>query len=280
MNLPRLRSLSHLILADTVAVLSLVGCGHAPGRPGPGPEVARPGEVQNFNTLYSQNCAGCHGARGKGGPAVSLASPVYLALVDDATLRRVTANGIPQTLMPAFARSAGGTLTDQQVEILVHEMRARWGKPGELEGENPPPYAATSPGDAKRGENVYKTYCASCHGPGGRGQGKLGSIVDGSYLALVSDQALRTTVLVGFPDQGAPDWRNDVHGRPMSAQEVSDVVAWLRSLRPQFPGQPYTSEAVKQPVILSAAKDPRSSFGAKHSGKLPGSFAALRMTVR
>jgi len=235
------RSLIRFALANTVAVLSLVGCGHAPGQPSPGPEVVRPGEVQNFNTLYSQNCAGCHGAHGKGGPAVALANPVYLAFVDDETVRRVTANGIPQTLMPAFARSAGGTLTAEQVEILVQQMRARWGKPDELAGENPPPYAATSPGDAANGEHVYKTFCASCHGPGGKGQGKLGSIVDGSYLALVSDQGLRTTVLVGFPDRGAPDWRNNVHGRPMSAQEVSDVVAWLRAQRPQFPGQPYAS---------------------------------------
>jgi len=243
MNLPHSRSLAQLALANTVVVLSMVCCGHAPGRPGPGPEVLRPGEVQDFNTLYSQNCAGCHGAHGKGGPAVSLENPVYLALVDDATLRRVTANGIPQTLMPAFERSAGGTLTVQQIDILVQQMRTLWGKPDELAGQNPPPYAVASPGNAVNGESAYKTYCASCHGPGGKGQGKLGSIVDGSYLALVSDQALRTTVLVGFPDQGAPDWRNNVQGRPMSAQEVSDVVAWLHAQRPQFPGQPYVSQA-------------------------------------
>lgn len=241
MSLPYSRSLIGFALANFVAVLTQVGCSHSPGRPGPGPEVVRPGEVHDFSTLYNQNCAGCHGAHGKGGPAASLADPVYLALVDDATLRRVTANGVPRTLMPAFARSAGGTLTDQQIEILVQQMRACWGKPGELVGENPPPYAATSPGDPAHGEDVYKTFCASCHGPGGKGQGKLGSIVNGSYLALVSDQGLRTAVLVGFPDQRAPDWRNDVHGRPMSAQEVSDVVAWLAAQRPQFPGQPYPS---------------------------------------
>ena len=270
MKLPHLRSLSRLALANSVAVLSLAGCGHAPGRPGPGPEVVRPGEVEDFNTLYSQNCAGCHGAHGKGGPAVSLANPVYLALVDDATLRRVTANGIPQTLMPAFARSAGGTLTDQQVEILVQQMRARWGRPDELAGQNPPPYAVTSPGDAEHGENVYKTFCASCHGPGGKGQGKLGSIVDGSYLALVSDQGLRTTVLVGFPDESAPDWRNNVHGRPMSAQDVTDVVAWLRAQRLQFPGQPYISQAGS--AGASALRSPSATGPVSRAG-VPAALA-------
>ena len=96
-----------------------------------------------------------------------------------------------------------------------------------------------APGDPQRGADVYRTYCSSCHGADGRGGSKASSIVDGSYLALVSDQQLRTIVIAGRPELGAPDWRGDVAGRPMSAQEVSDVVAWLSSQRPKFPGQPY-----------------------------------------
>jgi len=74
----------------------------------------------------------------------------------------------------------------------------------------------------------------------GRGGNKASSIVDTAYLALVSDQELRTIVIAGRPELGAPDWRGDVEGRPMSAEEISDVVAWLSSHRAQFPGQPYT----------------------------------------
>lgn len=142
--------------------------------------------------------------------------------------------------MPAFARSSGGTLTDPQIDVLVQQMRTRWAKPDALGGTSPPPYL-TSPGDAGRGAGVYQTYCASCHGPGGQGGGKAHSIVDGPYLALVSDQALRTTVIVGVPDRGAPDWRSNVPGRPMSAQEVSDVVAWLVAQRPKSPSLPVPS---------------------------------------
>jgi mono/diheme cytochrome c family protein len=230
-----------LAFAAALAVLALPGCSRFSGRPGPDPEIERPSQVLDFDTLYKQNCSGCHGAGGKGGAAVSLADPVYLALVDDTTLRRVTANGVPRTAMPAFAHSAGGTLTDQQIDVLVREIRARWAKPDALGGARPPSYTASAPGDAARGAEVYEMFCASCHGPGGKGRGKLGSIVDGSYLALVSDQGLRTTVLVGVPDLGAPDWRRNLPGRPMTDQEVSDVLAWLVSQRPQFPGQPYAS---------------------------------------
>jgi len=46
-------------------------------------------------------------------------------------------------------------------------------------------------------------------------------------------------VSAGRPDRGQPDWRGYIAGRPMSSQEVSDVVAWLASKRPRYPGQPY-----------------------------------------
>jgi cytochrome c oxidase cbb3-type subunit III len=230
-----------LALAEILAVLALLDCSRLPGRPGPGPEVVRPDEVLDFNTLYKQNCSACHGAEGKGGAAVSLADPVYLAVVGDATLRQVMTNGVAGTPMRGFARSAGGTLTDRQINVLVRESRTRWAKPDALGGASPPPYLASVPGDTGRGSGVYRTFCASCHGPEGRGGGKAGSIVDGSYLALVSDQGLRTTVIVGVPNVGAPDWRGNVPGRPMTDQEISDVVAWVVAQRPQFPGQPYPS---------------------------------------
>ncbi len=219
------------------AALVLASC-DLPGRPGPEPEVLRPEQVLDFRTLYSRNCAGCHGAEGRGGAAVSLADPVYLAYVDDATVRRVTANGVAQTLMPAFARSAGGMLTDQQIEVLVKGIRG-WAKPEELGGGKPPAYTAAGPGDVKRGEAAYETFCARCHGPDGKGGSGGHSIVDGSFLALISDQGLRTAVVTGVPGLEAPDWRNDVPGRPMTEEEVTDVVAWLASQRPVFPGQPY-----------------------------------------
>jgi hypothetical protein len=46
-------------------------------------------------------------------------------------------------------------------------------------------------------------------------------------------------VIVGRPDLGAPDWRDDVPGKPMRFQEITDVVEWLAAQRRQFPGQPY-----------------------------------------
>jgi cytochrome c oxidase cbb3-type subunit III len=204
-------------------------------------QVIPPNKIVDFSFLYAKNCSGCHGPNGTGGAAIALGDPVYLAIADDATIRRVTADGVAGTSMPAFAQRSGGMLSDDQIDVIIHGMRTRWAKPDALRDVSAPPYAAQGPGDPKRGAEVYNTYCSSCHGAAGRGGKRASSIVDGSYLALVSDQGLRTTVIAGRREWGAPDWRNDLPGKPMSPEDVSDVVAWLTTQRAPFPGQPYSS---------------------------------------
>jgi cytochrome c oxidase cbb3-type subunit III len=220
-----------------------VACSNSPGRPALDSVVVPPYEIVNFGVLYRQNCAGCHGVDGKGGPTIALANPVFLAIANDTVIRRIASNGVPGTPMPAFAQSAGGMLTEKQIDGLVSGIRS-WAKPAAIGDQTPPPYTAPAPGDPQRGAEAYRTYCSSCHGENGRGGSKASSIVNGSFLALVSDQQLRTIVIAGRPELGAPDWRGDVVGRSMSAQEVSDVVAWLSGQRPKFPGQPYPTASM------------------------------------
>jgi mono/diheme cytochrome c family protein len=223
-----------------IATIVCAACSRSPGRPGAHSQVIPPSQILDFTTLYARNCAACHGPAGNGGAAIPLGNSIFLAIADDATIRRTTAEGVPGTPMPAFAQSAGGMLTDQQIDAIVGGIRS-WAKPGTLSGDILPPHTAPAPGDASRGAQAYATYCAACHGPGGRGGDKASSIVNGSYLALVSDQDLRTTVIVGRPELGAPDWRNNVPGKPMSPDDISNVVAWLAAQRPRFPGEPYPS---------------------------------------
>jgi mono/diheme cytochrome c family protein len=208
-------------------------------------------------TLYKQNCAGCHGADGKNGAAISLANPVYLELIGESRLRDTIAKGVVGKLMPAFSKSAGGDLTDAQLTILAHGIVERWGKPGLLANETAPPYEATLQGNVDRGFAAYGVYCARCHGATGEGgpadgkmtagkssahrEGWLGSIVDPSYLALISDQNLRSIAIAGRPDEAKPDWRND-GPQPMTDQEVTDILAWIASKRVAHPGQPYPGQ--------------------------------------
>jgi len=174
--------------------------------------------VTDFATLYKQNCAGCHGENGINGVAISLANPIYLKVAGEAKVRQVITNGVAGKLMPPFGTSAGGALTDQQINSLVEGMSKQWTRsdvPATL-----PPYSAASKGDSTQGQQAFTKFCARCHKTDG-----AGSIVDTSYLALVSDQSLRSTIIAGRPDEGMPD------GRTMTDQEVTDIVAWLAAQR-------------------------------------------------
>jgi len=217
-----------------------------PGKPTKAERPVLPSEVMGFEALYSHNCAGCHGGDGKLGASLPLNVPVYLTWAGKENLIRITSEGIAGTTMPAFVDSAGGTLTEQQIESLITQMLSRWGEPGATKNAQLPSYRGPgSTSNPEQGAKAYQTFCERCHGKDGKGGPKGGSIVDGAYLALVSDQALRTLVVVGRQDLGMPDWRGYVKGRPMTPQEIDDVVGWMASQRKRFPGQPYAKRQVK-----------------------------------
>jgi len=226
----------HVIVAMLLGV-SLAGCDILPGRARAREqrETVSP-QVATFHALYGQQCAGCHGRDGRLGAARPLNDAVYLALVPAARLRQVIAEGVPGTAQPAFAIGAGGTLTDEQIDALVQGLLAAWARPDATEGVSLPPHTAKL-GNPQRGSGVYAAACASCHGADGGGGPKARSIVDPSYLALVSDQHLRTTVIAGRADVGMPDWRGQIAGRALAPQEISDVVAWLVTKRKPVPGR-------------------------------------------
>ncbi|MGA7523600.1 MAG: c-type cytochrome [Acidobacteriaceae bacterium] len=230
-----------LLAATALPMVLALGCSQMPGYPKNGPPIP-PDQVVDFHTLYNSNCQACHGANGESGPAIDLANPEYQALVDDATLRKVISTGMPGTEMPAWAQSAGGMLTDRQIDAIVAGMRREWAKPNAFGSATPPPYAQPGGGSAQHGEQVYRALCASCHQKPGRQQ-----LTSPVYLSLVSDQALRSIIVAGRPDIHQPDWRLMVHpeepgqlvaldmpaasAKPLSSQDVTDIVAYLHSLR-------------------------------------------------
>ena len=91
-----------------------------------------PNKISDFNVLYGENCAGCHGPDGRGGAAVALGDPS----VSSNRRRHDPAPRGDQwnsgTSMPAFAQSAGGMLTEKQIDLIVHGIRERWSQPNVL----------------------------------------------------------------------------------------------------------------------------------------------------
>jgi mono/diheme cytochrome c family protein len=202
-----------------IPLLLLGGCGSRIE------QYTLPDQVKDFATLYGNNCAGCHGTGGRLGAAPALNDPAFLAVLGKQDLIDIVSKGVPGTPMPAFAKSAGGDLTNQQIEILADQIETRWSRPQDFASAALPPYRA-GPGDGKHGEAAFRQHCASCHGEDGKGTPKAGSLVDPDYLALVSDQSLRTAMIVGSIDQRRA-WRRCSSEHPITALEISDVVAWL-----------------------------------------------------
>ena len=271
MNSP-MQNPAKLWLLTCAISLTIAGCHSAPGKPGPDPETPRPEQVLDFAMLYKQNCSACHGENGKNGAAIALNNPVYLAAAGSANIQRITADGVPGTAMPPFAKSSGGTLTDQQIHALTNGMIQAWSNPAALKGCTLPAYASTTPGNPTHGELAFSDYCAQCHGANGTGgvssssqparssapsalkaaSVHTGSLVDPSYLALTSDQGLRSIILAGQYDENPHDWReyvcpptgltfydHQLSNVPDFDQEITDIVAWLASHRTTTPGQVY-----------------------------------------
>ena len=228
-----------LLLAACAATLIPTGCGSAPGKPAPGAVARRPDQILDFPTLYAENCAGCHGAHGTNGAAISLQNPTYLRYAGIANIQRITAEGFHGTLMPAFAKSHGGMLTDQQIQILTAGMMTAWSK---ADNQPLPAYTATSTGDVAAGQKAFTASCARCHGAEGAGVttrgGQTGSLTDPAYLALISNAGLRSLIVAGQPEQGMPDWRSDGPG-PLTEPDITNLVAWLAQHRSATPGQIY-----------------------------------------
>jgi len=219
-----IRNAKLLLFGAVTCICVMTGCAKPKAEPVLGEDV------MDFNKLFAQNCAGCHGENGRGAAMHQLNDPVYLAIVPRKVLHDTIANGRPGTLMPAFSREKAGPLTPRQIDALVDGIERNWAKTPPVDKASLPPYAARHPGDPARGLAVFNKACALCHGE----HGPAGSIRDPSFLSLISDQDLRTIVIIGRQNLGMPDWRSPLHmlGRPMTDQEITDVVAYLSSLRP------------------------------------------------
>jgi mono/diheme cytochrome c family protein len=245
-------------VAITIALLA--GC-DPPGKPNPDDRPVPPKDVLNFAELFKRNCAGCHGADGDFGPAPPLRDSLFRAGVPERELEQVISAGRPGTPMPAFALANGGTLTPQQIQVLVRtikgvpaatsnqvagsehsadqtrdgaEVPPQWGAPAPMPKAAPSYLRSESKSNRTSVEfeqvrkTVFARACAGCHGEDGRGENGAGAINDPSFLALISDQALRRLIITGRPDLGMPDYAKedgrDPDFRPLTSQDVDDLV--------------------------------------------------------
>jgi mono/diheme cytochrome c family protein len=105
--------------------------------------------------------------------------------------------------------------------------------------------SATLAQDKEEGKKFYVTYCSSCHGDGGKGDGpaaaslpvKPANHTDGNVMNKMSDKALMDIISKGGQAAGKsafmPAW-----GGSLRDKQIADIVAYLRSIAnpPYKPG--------------------------------------------
>jgi cytochrome c oxidase cbb3-type subunit III len=206
-------------------------------------QAAPPGEQ-----LYMQNCAACHGSQGKGGVGVPLALEDFLSGVTDRYLFETIRRGRPGRVMPSFER-----LSDAEARAIVSYIR----------GFGPPaPELSPAPveGDPRRGETLFATHCAGCHGA--RGEGSPGTGVTFSrprdlpilapalnnpgFLAAASDAMIKHTLMTGREGTPMPSFPE----LGLEEQDIDDIVSYVRSFEAGPPPESSVQLHANSPVMV------------------------------
>ena len=86
-------------------------------------------------SLFSNNCAQCHGDKGEGGgSAPTLNSKEFLSSTSDAQIEALVSGGVSGTDMSAWGLDYGGTLTAEQVRQIVTYARSLESKAPSIPG--------------------------------------------------------------------------------------------------------------------------------------------------
>lgn len=171
-------------------------------------------------TLYAQNCAGCHGAKGDGlGPAALGLTPkptnLRLHRYSAAGLAQPLWNGVAGTSMPAWRDLPAADLASLIVYVqTLHEGSDEHSRP-------PAPLLA-------RGAAVYAGHCIACHGVEGDGKGSAARAYlprPANFTTVQPDTARIVQVLnEGVPGTGMPTWPD------LAPSDKEAVTVFVRTL--------------------------------------------------
>ena len=167
---------------------------------------------------FGDNCAPCHGRGAQGAvgyPNLRDDSWLWgdgsLAAIHQTILHGIRADD-PEThsnQMPAFR----GVLSEAQITDAAEYVLSLSGKGDELDA-------------AKRGEAIFATNCVACHGPGGKGDPKLGApdLADALWLYAGDKPVVMETIRNG---RGGvmPAW-----ARRLDKEQIKELAIYVHSL--------------------------------------------------
>lgn len=186
--------------------------------------VAPPITEPNGAALFTSVCAPCHGLYGEGGIGPTLATIDFSQRFPIEDMHADTIQSADDLSQHVWERMS--VLTGAQLDAVLNYTYT-------LSPSGGPVVLAPSAdqGDSTNGAVLFTDWCANCHGPDGTTA--VGSdaliIVAPSYLSQATDEHLVEVISSGFPEpDDMPTFRE-----LLSSQEISDLLAWLRSFEPQ-----------------------------------------------
>jgi mono/diheme cytochrome c family protein len=175
--------------------------------------------------LWRKNCASCHGADGRGAPAIKaqlqgeITDFTSLAFAETSTRKGMlltVRDGKKDTLMPSFRESLNYT----QILAVVDYARENFIL-ANVEGEN-----------YQLGKTVFAKNCRVCHGDSGQSAvwtaggllPKPADFTDPAKIALLTKSRMLFSVTNGRPETAMVSWKNR-----LSTEEIAGVVNYIRA---------------------------------------------------
>lgn len=169
--------------------------------------------------LYTTNCAMCHGPDGGGG-AVRGGRPADegrpVPPLDDSTVSEIRlvleTDRMPPAGDPFDSRARTDELDEQQRDAIVAYVTEEF----DLSGDVPPP----PEGDPARGQELYATNCAACHGSTGGG----GVAGRGAYTPALTEYDAQT---IADAVRTGPFEMPQFGPGQLSEQDIGHIAAFL-----------------------------------------------------
>jgi cytochrome c oxidase cbb3-type subunit 3 len=207
-------------------------------------------KLQQGAQIFSENCAVCHGADGKGRVGATLAKD-WPSIRPDLQVKTTVENGVAGSPMPPWSQANGGPLTEDEIDALVYYILS-WQTGGpqlilptvtavQRPAITPPPGVS---GDPNQGAILFDQNCVVCHGP--QGEGRVGATLAKDWPSIRPDLLVKATIQRGVSGSTMPAWGQE-NGGPLLEEEINNLVAYILTWStPPYP--PTVSPTAAQPT--------------------------------
>lgn len=184
--------------------------------------------VASGKKVYIKQCLACHGDNGKAegkNAGTALNNQNFLNTVSNENLYNYIKYGRDGSGMPAY----GPRLSEKDLDNLVVFIR-NW-QTKNIDFDVP----KTISGDPSNGKKRYDLFCSNCHGKDGEGMLLMApALSHPQYLKYTTDKQIWISAAYGREEtRMGPSLKGLDGARQLSKEDITDIIAYIRSIKPQ-----------------------------------------------